>query len=326
LLRGAVKELDTHELEVDTAETGGRLRGLGFLLEHLEEIHVRRRNCHLRVRFTTDNVYIYGLCAIAAWASQNAADLEFTYTHDRVRHFLHRTGVIEGLRNPEAEPFLFDDVNFLGFTRIDPQGGFEIDQHAGRLAELLATHSKLSPDAASSFATCFAELIENCLKHGAIGSSAWLFDNYHPQPRRMHICICDRGMGVRASFEQSADAALRAMAEHPTHWIRHATEPLVTSKSSEHAGYGLYVVRELCKHNGGEFLLLSDRAAFSIDGDADLPETASPRERMHPLPFVWRGTILAVSFDLNRPLDIGEVYRTLPPPRGYTESDLDFFQ
>ncbi len=168
-------------------------------------------------------------------------------------HFLKRAGVIEALRNPKTDPVRFDTETILGFTRIDPNESFDTDTHAGRLVDLFRHNADIPQSSARALAVSFAELIENAIKHGKIGSPAWLFANYHPIPRIMHICICDRGIGNQQSFIESDDAESRRLGQRDTDWIRAATNALVTSKTAGHAGYGLYVVRALCRRNGGIF-------------------------------------------------------------------------
>ena len=172
----------------------------------------------------------------------------------------------------------------------------------------------------------FAELIENAVKHGEITSPAWLFANYHPQPQIMHVCICDRGLGVRKTFEKSSSPRLRELALASSDWIREATEPLVTSKTEGHAGYGLYLARELCRRNGGTFAIISGNAAFGIH-PRNSDSATSDVEELRELEIPWQGTLVALQFHLNRPLDLGPVYETLPSPEneGETPDEVSLF-
>jgi hypothetical protein len=190
------------------------------LMSDLEGFGDTRGVCHLEVVFDTPHAYVYGLCAIAAWAGQNACQIDFDFRHARVAHFLNRAGVSEALRNPASDPIQFDSETILGFTRIDPSAHFQTDTHAGRLVDLFRKHVELSDQTARALATSFAELIENAVKHRRIRCPAWLFANYHPQPKIMHICICDRGVGIQRSFLDSDNAEIRAMGQHRTDWIQ----------------------------------------------------------------------------------------------------------
>jgi hypothetical protein len=197
--------------EIVVAEKGtGLSRGeVEGLLDGLENLQNTRGHCHLRVVFDTSQVYVYGLCAIAAWAYQNAVEVEFDCHQSRVEHFLTRAGFFEALRDPDSEPVRFDTETILGFTRIDPATRFETDAHAGRLVDLFRKHIGLPESTARALAISFAELIENAVKHGRIARPAWLFANYHPQPKIMHICVCDRGIGIQQSFLESENPAMR---------------------------------------------------------------------------------------------------------------------
>ncbi len=309
--------LSRADLVLREKETGIYLSDLEGLLCRLEQIR-RKPGMLLNVNFETQSAYVYGLCAIAAWAAANARSLRFESRHPRVEYFLQRAGIIEAFRDPTSEPVKFDTETILGFTRIDPGKRFETDAHAGRLVGLFRNHMVLNTPTAQALSISFAELIENAVKHGEITSPAWLFANYHPQPRIMHVCICDRGLGVRRTFEKSSSLRLRELALKSTDWIREATEPLVTSKTEGHAGYGLYLARELCRRNGGTFAIVSGNAAFGIH-----PRTAdsaiSDVEELRELTVPWEGTLVALQFHLDRPLDLGPVYETLPSPD--TEND-----
>jgi len=293
-------------------DTGAGLRELEGVLSRLERLPKNPRPI-LHVNFETPHAYVYGLCAIAAWAAAHAKDTIVESRYPRVDNFIKRAGFLEGLRDPSAEPVRFDTETILGFTRIDPTRRFESDLHASRLVELFQKQTTLTAQTAQALSISFAELIENAIKHGEIRSPAWLFANYHPQPKLMHVCICDRGVGVHETFEQSSDPRLRELATHPTNWIREATEPLVTSKAEGHAGYGLFLARELCRRNGGRFGIISGNAAFGIhprSQDSNFSEV----EELNELPVAWNGTLVAIQFRLDRPLELGPIYDTLPSP------------
>lgn len=308
-------------------ETGTKRGEVDAIMARLEGIQVPEGGCDLHVRFQTPHAYAYGLCALAAWAAQNARSIRFE-GEQRVGFFLERAGVIRALNDPQSEPVQFDGENHIGFTRVPAAGlRFDTDFHAGRFVALLRKHTDLDERAAEAMTIAFSELIENCIKHGNIASDAWLFANYHPKDRKMHICICDRGMGVQRSFLESENEVIRAIGEHPTRWIKECTEPFVTSKTKHHAGYGLYIVRELCKRNEGSFALLSGHAAYRFFHRPTSMSGSRYEEFIEKMPFAWRGTLLGMNFDLNRPLDIGTIYKNMPRvPRGYADDELDIFE
>ena len=223
------------EFVVHERETGATLPNLESLLCRLEDIP-RDPRPRLFIEFQTPHAYVYGLCAIAAWGAAHASSANFRSQFDRVSHFLERAGFMDAFRDPSSDPVRFDSETILGFTRIDPEKQFPTDSHAGRLVELFRKQTELPEKAARALSICFAELIENAIKHGEIGAPAWLFANYHPQHKIMHVCICDRGLGVQKTFEQCADARLRTLAKEPTQWLREATKPLVTFKGGAARG------------------------------------------------------------------------------------------
>jgi len=251
------------QFAIEGKETGAILRDMSSFLQRLENLPSQLRP-NLTINFKTNDAYVYGLCAIAAWASAHADSISFQSTYPRVEYFLQRAGVIDGLQNPNSDPVKFDTETILGFTRIDPHRSFDTDGHAGRLVELFRRHMELDHSMATALSISFAELIENSIKHGGINTPAWLFANYHPQARIMHVCICDRGMGVQRTFMQSTNERLRHLALNDNQWLKEATEPLVTSKSEGHAGYGLFLARELCRRNAGLFAIISGKVAYGI--------------------------------------------------------------
>lgn len=311
------------DLVVDYKDTGIGRWEIEKMLSNLEAIDASRQKSNLRVTFDTENVYIYGLCAIAAWASQNAETLDFLYVHDRVKYFLQRAGVIEALGDPKSDPVKFDRTNFIGFTRIDPT--LSSDAHAGRLVGLLSAHVDMSDQTAQALGTCFAELIENSIKHGEITSPAWLFANYHPEPQYLHVCICDRGIGIQKSFSKSENKDISDMARESEIWIKRATDALVTSKKQGHAGYGLFVVRELCRLNKGQFLLISGPASYRLTHRLLTTGELREEESTYLRDVKWKGTFLGIMLNLQNPVDLAPIYKNLPSPRGYEDEDLDLF-
>lgn len=323
LLRRESESFLERTLVLRERDTGSKLHEIRGVLERLEHIP----KCPppvLSIEFDTPHEYVYGLCAIAAWASERARSVRFESRYPRVEYFLQRGGVVEAITNRASDPVKFDTDTILGFTRIDPETRFQTDAHAGRLVQLFRNHMVLERTTAEALSITFAELIENAVKHGEIQSSAWLFANYHPQPKVMHVCICDRGVGVRETFERSSTARLRELAKHPTAWLREATEPLVTSKSEGHAGYGLFLARELRRRNGGVSTIVSGSAGYTLHPRstesvvADIEETQA---YFRP----WKGTLVAIQFRLDRPLQLGPVYEHLPAPE-YEDAGSDDYR
>lgn len=320
IIQHQIERITRVQLVLRERETGARLTDICGLLGRLERLQKHPRPS-LSVRFETDHAYVYGLCAIAAWASAHASRIDVDSDSPRVENFLERAGVIKGMQDSRVDPVQFDTNTILGFTRIDPGAGSDADVHAGRLVRLFQENiPDLPQDSAKSLSICFAELIENVVKHGAIESPAWLFANFHPQFLRMHVCICDRGIGVQKTFLNSQDVRLQELALHARDWLREASEPLVTSKSEGHAGYGLYLARELCRRNGGSFAMASGGAAFSLHPSSPESQFADVEEWSGSSPD-WHGTLVAMQFRLDRPLELGPVWETLSSD----DEDLDLF-
>ena len=116
------------------------------------------------------------------------------------------------------------------------------------------------------------------------------------------------------------------MAQSGREWIKEASELFVTSKSQDHSGYGLYVARELCRRNGGLFLAVSGDAGYALRPNT--PDSAvSDIEEFVSLDTPWSGTLFGLQFHLDRPLEVRDVYNSLPSTEVEGEEpDLDLFQ
>ena len=330
-IKKVVRNQTTRKIVLRGKRTGLGHKEVEYLLEELEECKVRRNKTHLIIDIKTKDAYVYGLSAIAAWACQHASDLEIEYSGEswRVKEFLKRTGYIKALREYNTDPVKFDTKKIMGFTRIPPineKSKYATETQAKRLVKMFRDNTDISAASEETLSIAFAELIENCIKHGKIESPAWLFANYHAQYKIMHVCICDRGVGIKQSFVDSADEELHSIASDKKKWIKHCTELYVTSKASDHAGYGLYLVRELCRRNRGRFVLRSGEATYRLKHRKTALEGKWIRdEYVYCRKTGWQGTFLGLQLFLDRDLDIGSIYADMPPVRGYEGESVDLF-
>lgn len=90
--------------------TGLNRTQIDQLLASLEASRRKVPNLSLHFHFSQSQVYPHGLCAIAAWATQNASasEIGFSYETERTQEFLHASGVIEALWDPDGDPVRFD--------------------------------------------------------------------------------------------------------------------------------------------------------------------------------------------------------------------------
>jgi len=163
--------------------------------------------------------------------------------------------------------------------------------------------------------TMMRELIGNCYAHseahdgvyGVVCAQVW------SAGRKAQICLADTGIGIRASLEQNVTLADRLNSENCCYM---ATEFGITSKPGMgHSGYGLHVARRLLEQNKGVLYVRSGHEAFILArGD-----TTSLKTRPH-----WNGTLLVIEWNLDEPVDIGQVYRELPLPEDMSDDDFNF--
>ncbi|TQK10204.1 ATP-binding protein [Herbaspirillum sp. SJZ107] len=163
--------------------------------------------------------------------------------------------------------------------------------------------------------TMMRELIDNCFSHcevtdgvyGLICAQLW------NGGRRAQICLADTGIGIRNSLEQNELLKGRLDEEN---CCQMATEFGVTGKPGKgHSGYGLHVARRLLEQNNGVLYVRSGHEAFCLSKG----KTTSIKTNLH-----WDGTLLVIEWNLDGPVDIGQVYREMPLPEDMSDDDFNF--
>ncbi len=192
-----------------------------------------------------------------------------------------------------------------------------VDDCSGRLCEV-AHQAQLDALSHRSLDIAVAELVDNCFAHaglrdvdlhGLACAQTW------PGIGIAQIAIADRGIGIRSSMEAAETAEVRDTVRG-TNACELATQLGVTSKPSQHAGYGLALARQLIQRNGGTLVVLSGHEWFVGSG----PVTQSGDRGVH-----WPGTLIVCEFNTDRPIRSQEVYDSWPEPvRGYSNDDFDF--
>lgn len=155
-------------------------------------------------------------------------------------------------------------------------------------------------------------------RHAGARTPGFVVAQVYPKQYKLGITIADPGMGIKRSFLDGEVAEYKDSSKQDSHFISLALKPLVTSKRSLHAGYGLYILAELLRRNGG---------TFSVSSGANT--VVGYRVRQHTIEKVaehsaWTGTVVTMIIDLQNKLPLGDVYKSLPLPAGY--SDEDFFE
>lgn len=180
----------------------------------------------------------------------------------------------------------------------------------------------MRPQDRSGLVVTFTELIENVVRHAGAAATSRIAAQFHPARQKVSITIADTGIGIRLSFAAGRNEAAKREIRDDASALEVALRPRVTSKpvvpgeAPAHAVYRLYITSELAVRNGGTFLITS--------GSASLCRFRQGWRRRrwtmeHP---PWEGTIVSLLPDLCGPLPLHDVYRELPPPRGFEAADF----
>lgn len=161
--------------------------------------------------------------------------------------------------------------------------------------------------------TMLKELIDNCYSHSAVESGLYgmICAQVWSAGRKAQIVLSDSGIGIRSSLRDNPDLHERLDAENSCEM---ATEFGVTGKPGKgHSGYGLSVARKLLENNNGMLYVRSGYEAFSL-----LENVMKSSYTEH----TWNGTLLVIEWNLDKQVDISDVYSTLPLPEGLDNDDF----
>ncbi len=268
----------------------------------------------LDIYFECDRIYIYGLALIAAWCARFAANVTITASHTQVVRYLEQIGFTHAVQNHERiiSP-TYDSENFVALTHVLRERKDIADKLASELVTLLCRHLPLVKESRDACTVMFAELIENIYRHSESSYPSYVIAQAHPTQKRLHVVVVDTGIGIYDSFRRSDSAFIKNRARSEYETIRMAIERYVTSKIKGHSGYGLYVISELMARNGGILRLTSGSTTLLQQPTRKglRRKTISISMDNHPQ---WKGTELAIQFNLELPLPLQEVYNTLLLP------------
>lgn len=190
----------------------------------------------------------------------------------------------------------------------------QVEDIANALTRLISEACK-DADTNDAICTMLRELIDNCFSHSEAegGIAGMLCAQVWNGGRRAQISIADSGIGIRESLARSEEYFGRLKLENACEM---ATEFGVTSKRGKgHSGYGLSVARKLLEQNYGVLYVHSQYEAFILSaGHVRSFKSEAP----------WKGTLLVIEFNLDNPMNIGEVYRSFPLPDGMSDDDFNF--
>ena len=161
--------------------------------------------------------------------------------------------------------------------------------------------------------TMLRELIDNCYSHSAVDDGLYglICAQIWNGGRKAQIALSDSGVGIRTSLAENPDLKQRLRLENS---CAMATEFGVTGKPGRgHSGYGLHVARGLLTNNNGMLYVRSGMEAFCLSQNVSSHTYTKT---------AWDGTLIVIEWDLDRPVDISDVYKSMPLPEGIDDDDF----
>lgn len=225
-------------------------------------------------------------------------------TDPSVRHYIRRMDLFKGLvewTNPEP------------FARHEPQGftplvSFEVGEAAVVAARDLTKSVGGDEETQRALKWALSELTENVVFHanapwgGVACAQSW-------RPGVVELAIADRGRGIPASLrENPRHATLTDEEALMAAVVRHISGLEDTAR-----GLGLWLVSQMVEVNGGQLEVRCGARRLSQSG----PLCTVGQTRA-----VWPGTLVVVTLDKRRPMDIRATLDRLAPP----ENDFEWLQ
>jgi anti-sigma regulatory factor (Ser/Thr protein kinase) len=208
-------------------------------------------------------------------------------------------------------------VGFRPVTHVEGEGS--APAVARDLVEAVGERNTLDPPTQGALMTCFSEVVENVFYHAqspidALVSIQAYKKRHKAKPARTELVIVDGGRGIRAPLAESAEYGDQVTDDFSA--ISLAVQKNVSATGDERRGIGLWVASEVVRRNEGEMLIVSNEGGMRVDGDG--------QHRVDG--YFWPGTIVAIEFRMDRPIDTKAVYDSVewPPLPGDDEPDFDF--
>jgi len=194
-----------------------------------------------------------------------------------------------------------------------------VDGSASGLASML-THdgTRGSNELRNDVFTMLLELLSNCYHHaraadglhGLACAQTWYRDS------RAQFAIADSGIGIRESLWESPDLRPRLRQENA---CALACELGVSSKLGVgHAGYGLAIAKDLAMQTPNSMLFVQSCKEALLIENRKVTEIST-------FDYALPGTLVVFEWDLNKPLDLANVYRQWPTDGGDDDDKPDFF-
>ena len=136
------------------------------------------------------------------------------------------------------------------------------------------------------------EVLTNAIYHSLSPIGAVVSGQAFPNYKKVQICVVDRGIGFKRNLEKRYDVkseedAIELALKNGITSPPNLTNPYFSSIN--HAGYGLYVSKEIIKNTNGELKIISNDGAIHLDKDGKLKKYSLTNSS-------WKGVIVAFEF------------------------------
>jgi anti-sigma regulatory factor (Ser/Thr protein kinase) len=135
------------------------------------------------------------------------------------------------------------------------------------------------------------EVLDNAIFHASSSIGAVVGGQLFHKQGKLQIVVVDRGVGFLKNLkrEYSVKTEAEAIQEALKKGVS-SPAPAAYTSTYRHAGYGLYVLKEIIKHTDGELLIISNNDAVRYIGKKDkiiqFPNVSK----------LWKGAIVAFEF------------------------------
>lgn len=163
-----------------------------------------------------------------------------------------------------------------------------------KLKKIIEAQVKINPELSEVVTYSIGEIIDNIEAHSFSPINGYICAQTYSD--NLEIAIADCGIGIKSSLNS---CPAYANIESHEEAIILATGKKVTSKSSRHAGEGLFFTRRFLDANNGKLFILS--------GDARVEFKSGFNPLVNRVNY-WQGTIVGMIFDLNTPVNAKQIF------------------
>ena len=259
-------------------------------------------------------VYASGLALVATWLNTKPGEKIVVADDTYTREYLRAIGFFDAVEGSGTDSSKDTTDWAVRLTRLDRHA--RVHQITEDILSIIDTFVAPNAEDRGSFGILLGELIENVTRHANIRTPAFIVAQVYPKRYKLGITIADAGIGIRQSFIEGDVEKYRDPAKPDEFFISLALQPLVTSKASAHAGYGLYILSELISRNQGSYMVTSGPA--TVVGYRARGMHKQDVYRHAP----WEGTVVSMIVNLQTKLPLSDVYKSLPLPVGFSAEDF----